>query len=867
MSYRLLLRAQPLHTADLPLSNCTIYCKGPTTPSPLRLRVLATRAGARCVFKMSSAVTHVILDPVRTPQWNIDDAGIHVVHPRWIIDCFNSNKRLDERNYFATDSHSQQRLVEGAQFETTNRDESPDAYFESAAVTRLQAIETLLNEKLPSSPEEFLNKADYYQCTREGRMRVAKSLLQWRFLHPRSRLMSGSFIGGPSIKYKNVGVTNTYRATPIVCKKQHFDQQMSAWKLEMTDYLLTHPPTGPTPIHSKNMYVLCHVYVDAFFISSSLSFLSSNERTRLIGVSVIIANQFDSKQANDGAIILDCTKAAKQMGIESGMTVGEAFERCPTTQVLSYDTKMYNTKGQELFKVLGQFSKAIMPMNYNEAVLDLSGHVSLSAANGNSCLALGLQLQQRVLQETGLHCSLGFGDSLFAAQIATKLAGSNGIFSATSSTCRKMLINRPLSFLPGLSSEVEQQFAEQLGITKCGEILSAQIGDICQIISVDQAKQLISILKGRTDDASKGFFPVRTEGLQPRARKLFLNTLESKQIHKKSTETLSSKALRRLSVLTRPLSGQVHSLQDDISLDKSVSPLITELYLRMLRKNLSLTSETKLTITLQLKQSNPLANEIQNEPNTDHYSITATTELFNVTVSTTPKPDYHILKSAAKRCVKDLWSQVPKGLLSRANSCSTHQRPIKRSFGAKPSLHQQGAFDVLYEASSTLSHLLINTGVSNVADTSNHSSQTLSDSDTPGDAFKEQCESEAPLATDLPGHKGPACRSNESVRPLTHYTKAYSMPSRAYEHTCLFSTDVETRVKAYGDAVNLMLSRDISGESAETRKRLLQAALHSFVVQLCSDGDLEGVLYLSKRYQFTKETCDYVNMRFSNKIL
>lgn len=817
---------------------------------------------------MSSDVTHVILDPMKSPQWSVDDAGIHIVHPQWIVDCFRSNKHLDEHNYLAIDSHPQKRLVESTRFETVSHDESPNMYAESAAVTRLQAIETLLNEKLPSSPDEFLNKTDYYQYTREGRMHVAKSLLQWRFLRSKSKLTSASFTKHPSLKYKNDSDTTTYKVASFMYKKQHFDQQMSAWKLEMTDYLLTHPPTGPTPIHSKNMYVLCHVYVDAFFISSSLSFLSSSERTRLIGAPAIIANQSDSKEISDGAIILDCTKAAKQLGIESGMTVREAFERCPTVQLLSYDTKIYNAKGQELFGILGQFSKAIMPVNYNEAVLDLSGHVKLSTTNSSNnsscCLALGLQLQQRVLQETGLHCSLGFGDSFFAAQIATKLAGSNGIFSTTSSICRTLLINRPLSFLPGLSSEIEQQFAEKLGITKCGEILNAQIGDLCQIVSVNQAKQLISILKGYTGDALKEFFPVRAEELQPGARKPFINTLDSKQIHKKSIETLSLKGLKRLSVLTRAIPGQVRSLQHDTSLNNSVSPLITELYLRMLRKNLSLTSETKLTITLQLKQSNPLVNETQDELNTDHYSITASTELFNVTASTTPRPDYHILKSATRRCVKDLWNQIQKNLLPRANRCSSYQELTERKFVAKTFPHQQGVFNVLYEVSSTLSHLLMS---ADVADATDYNSQTILNNDVSNNTFKEQCEPETPLVTDLTGHQDPACHLNESVQSLTHYTRAYSMPSRAYEHTCLFSTDVETRVKAYRDAINLILNRDVPGESNETRKRLLQAALHSFVVQLCSDGDLEGVLYLSKRYQVTKETCDYVNMRFSNKIL
>lgn len=814
---------------------------------------------------MSSAVTHVIFDSTTAAQWSIDDTRIHIVHPQWIVDCFHAHKRLDERNYPATNNRPQQQPVEDNQSGKSERDASRDTSFESTTVARLHAIELLLNEKLPSSPEAFLNNIDYYQFTREGKMCVVKSLLRWRFLPPKIRLSDTSLKRRPAVKYRYINDKTTYGTDQMIYKKQQLDQQMSAWKFEMTDYLLTHPPTGPTPIHLNNVYTLCHVYIDAFFISSSLSVLPSNERTRLIGTPVaIIANNSTNNEADDKAIIIDCTTAAKQMGIEFGMTVKEAFERCPSTHLLRYDTTVYNAKGQGLFKILSQFSKAIMPISYNEAVLDLSGHVDLLTSN-NTNLEIGIQLQQQIYRETSLYCSLGFGDSLFAAKIATKLAGPNGIFSVLSSTCWTLLASSPLSFLPGISPATEQHFVEQLGITKCGEILGTPLVDLCQIVSVAQAKQLLSIMKGCTNDALKGFFPVATEVNLPRNQKVFLNTLESKQIYKKSMKTLSSKRLKRLTITTRNVPDQMHSLQDEEHLDKSISPLVTELYLRMLRNKLSQTSETKLIIILQLKQSARLQDENQDEFSIDHCHITAATELFNVNASSNPRPDYHVLKSAMQRCIKDLWGQLQQGSFTKATNSSFYRELIekKSTHNSKTLSVQQTASNILYAVSSAMSYLVD----TNALDSSEHSSQTLSDNDSLGDDFKESCELEEPLATHLDGYQSSAPRLNRSVQPLIHYTKAYSMPSRAYEHTCLFSTNVETRIRAYQDAITLILSRNLPGESTATRRRLLQAALHSFVVQLCSDGDLEGIIYFHKKYQFTKETHEYVNTRFSARIM
>lgn len=841
------------------------------TPSPLRLRVLATRSGAQCVFKMSPAVTHVILDPTKTAHWRNDDSKIHIVRPQWIVDCFHSQKRLDECNYSVVNDFSQQQQQQQSVSIETTRFKNVDSD-ESAAITRLHAIEMLLNEKLPSSPEAFLNKADYYQYTREGRMCVAKSLLRWRFLSPKPRLTRTSFKGSPFVKYKNTNDAIRYTTIPVIYNKQQLTQQVSTWKLEMTDYLLTHPPAGPTPIHMKDTYTFCHICIDAFFISSSLNALPPNERARLIGAPVIVvANQSTNTEADDRAIIIDCTAAAKQMGVNSGMLTREALELCPNIHILHYDTDAYNIKGQELFRIFAQFSADIMPMNYNEVVLDLSGHVTLSTVddNNSNCLEFGAQLQQRIAKETGLYCSIGFGDSFLTAQIATKLAGSNGIFSAVSSLCWTFLTNRPLSFLPGVSPEIERQFAEQLGITKCGEILGIPLVDICQVIGIVHARQLVSIMKGQSDDAAKGFFPVRTEINRSSNHKIFLNALESKQIHKKSTESLASKVLKRLSIRTKNIPGQLYSLQDEEHLAKSISPLITELYLRMLRHNLSLTSETQLIVTIQVRQSTSLPHVDQNECSIDHCSISATTEIFTVSASSNPEPDYQILKSATRRCVKDLWSQAQHNLLAMKINCSSNQKINEHNEQKPVSIFKtlpirRETFNILHEISSTLSYLALHTGA---VDDSECSNQELSDSGSSNDAFKEWCEPEKPLDTNADAYNKSISHAGTAIQPLTHYTRAYSMPSRAYEHTCLFSTDVETRVKDYQSAIDVILSRDVPGESNETHKRLLHTALHSFVVQLCYDGDLEGILYLFKKYQFTKETCEYVNNRFSAKIL
>lgn len=867
MSYRLLLKGQSLHNSNLPLSNCTIYCKGPMTPSPLRLRVMATRLGARCVFKMSPAVTHVIVDLTKIAQLSTTNDNVHIVHPQWIIDCFHTHKCLDERTYLITNNClQQQQQRQQLPVETTRFNQIDNE--ESASITRLHAIEMLLNERLPSSPEAFLDKMNYYQYTREGRMLAVKSLLRWRFLRPKQRLTEHSYEKISSIKHKN-GDNKASYTTTITDKKKQLTQRISSWKLEMTDYLLTHPPTGPTPIHEKNKYTFCHIHIDSFFILSSLNTLPSDENASLIGEPVIvITGQSTNSDKNNNAIIIDCTATAKQMGIESGMLVKEALDICPNISMLLCATEVYSSKGQKLFEILGHLSAHIMPLNYNEAILDLSGHVSLSTIANNNFLEFGSKLQKDITKEIDLYSKIGFGDSILTAQIATKLAGTNGIFSVTSSTCSTLLINRPLSFLPGVSSEIENQFAEQLGITKCGEIISTPVTDICRVIGVLQAKQLTSIMKGQIDDAAKGFFPVKMQVNQSKNQKMFLNTLESRQIHKQSTESLSSKALKRFTIATKNITGPLHSLQGEEYFDRAIAPLITELYLRMLRNGFSLTSETQLIITIQIKQSTCSPHTDQDKPYTDHYSVSATTEIFNTIASSTQKQDYQELKSAARRCIKDLWNQTKHNLSINTINCLSNKvnNENKTAHIFKSVSIQQEVSSIVHEISLTLSYLSMNAGV--VVDDNEYSHQEISNiNDLSDNTFKEWHEPEKPLITELTRHKESTNNSTASIYPLTHYSRAYSIPSRAYEHSCLFSTDVKTRIKDYQSALDAILSRSVPEDSNETRHRLLHTALHSFVVQLCYDGDLEGVLYLFKKYQFTKETCEYVNTRFVAKII
>ena len=113
---------------------------------------------------------------------------------------------------------------------------------------------------------------------------------------------------------------------------------------------------------------------------------------------------------------------ARAFGVHAGMPLRTAVRRCPDAVFIKSDNATYEAASEVVMDVLRTFPVRVEVLGWDEAFL---------AADTDGPEALAAAIQQRVLVETGLSCSIGIGDTKPRAKTATGFAKPAGIHRLT----------------------------------------------------------------------------------------------------------------------------------------------------------------------------------------------------------------------------------------------------------------------------------------------------------------------------------------------------------------------------------------------------------------------------------------------------
>jgi DNA polymerase-4 len=117
-------------------------------------------------------------------------------------------------------------------------------------------------------------------------------------------------------------------------------------------------------------------------------------------------------KATGRGVIASASYKARQQGVRSAMPSRRAAQLCPDLIFVRGSHKIYGEKSREVMKVLQAFSEHIEQLSIDEAFLD----VSHDPRRGRE---IGEAIQKKVMEETGLPCSLGIATNKLVAKVAT----------------------------------------------------------------------------------------------------------------------------------------------------------------------------------------------------------------------------------------------------------------------------------------------------------------------------------------------------------------------------------------------------------------------------------------------------------------
>lgn len=199
-----------------------------------------------------------------------------------------------------------------------------------------------------------------------------------------------------------------------------------------------------------------HVDMDQFLVAVELL-----RRPELAGRPVVVGGRGDPTER---AVVSTASYEAREYGVRSGMPLRVAVRRCPEAEFLPVDKPVYEAASETVMATLRAHPGAVVEvLGWDEAFVGVRTDEPETVAG---------ELQEEVLAETGLHCSVGIGDTKVRAKIATDFGKPQGTFRLTRDNWLEVMGDRPTTALWGVGPRIGQRL-DRLGINTVRELAFA----------------------------------------------------------------------------------------------------------------------------------------------------------------------------------------------------------------------------------------------------------------------------------------------------------------------------------------------------------------------------------------------------------
>jgi nucleotidyltransferase/DNA polymerase involved in DNA repair len=196
--------------------------------------------------------------------------------------------------------------------------------------------------------------------------------------------------------------------------------------------------------------------------------------------------------------ICSANYSARKFGVKAGSFVASARERCPELVLLAIDgatLSMCEKIWKKVIRILALAARndlaKVTGRSCDEALLDLAGIVS-----PDSYSALMQDVQETVMKECAVPCSVGISPTRLLAKIATSLAKPRGAKLINSvSEGADLLCGLQVSALPGVGFSTQQKLRSFLGVETVGDLLKHS-SELPRLLGAGIARKLVASANG-----------------------------------------------------------------------------------------------------------------------------------------------------------------------------------------------------------------------------------------------------------------------------------------------------------------------------------------------------------------------------------
>lgn len=221
-----------------------------------------------------------------------------------------------------------------------------------------------------------------------------------------------------------------------------------------------------------------HVDLDQFLVAAELL-----RRPELRGLPVVVGGDGDPTRRG---VVSTASYEARAFGVGSAVPLRTALKRCPQAVFLPVDKDYYDGVSDEVMTTLRSFGYPVQVLGWDEAFLGVTADDPFAVAE---------QIRARVLESTGLTCSVGIGDNTLQAKIATGFGKPDGVGALSSETWFDRMGGEPSQALWGVGSRTAARLQE-LGIRTIRELALADRDTLAKAFGPNTGPWLIAVAHG-----------------------------------------------------------------------------------------------------------------------------------------------------------------------------------------------------------------------------------------------------------------------------------------------------------------------------------------------------------------------------------
>ena len=222
-----------------------------------------------------------------------------------------------------------------------------------------------------------------------------------------------------------------------------------------------------------------HVDMDQFLAAVELL-----RRPELAGRPVVVGGRGDPTERG---VVSTASYEAREFGVRSGMPLRTALKRCPDAVFLPVDHPVYEARSELVMAALRAHPGArVQVLGWDEAFVAVATDDPYAEAGA---------LRSEVLAASELHCSVGIGDTLVRAKMATDLGKPRGVFRLKGENWFEVFGEQPTRALWGVGPRTSARL-EALGITTVRELADTDPQRLVEAFGPAYGSHLADLARG-----------------------------------------------------------------------------------------------------------------------------------------------------------------------------------------------------------------------------------------------------------------------------------------------------------------------------------------------------------------------------------